>query len=505
MKPVSGNGRLLWHRLGAKTIELINQNVHVEAVRDDIEALVLDAEVLDSILKDANPGKKAREVEIKIIARLKKHAGNPKFKELGERLEKIREKHEQGLINSLEFLKAILEVAKETVEAEKQIEPEEEEDRARIFSVYSRVLFSLIAMARAMVSLFMRQWGLASHPRPHISVSVFMRQHASDVESRSALGSVGIFDKLEKALAFDSAEINAIVKDIGLLKSLFKAKMADKVPGWLKLIVHHFNDKDVDGLIEHFRDKERRKEFFKEYKEIEMLYEIISPDAFLRPFIDDYTTVSKIYEVVRKAYTKRVYVDRAFQKKTNELVQGHIGATLNEDPTPYVAIDKRTLEAIAAKEEGKATKVINLVKAIEKSAEEQSDDPFLVAMAERARAVQEAFEDRQSTTEKALEDLLAEVAKNEQRKKAQAEKGLDGLSYFVLCKLTEDGIPNAEAVRAKIREAFAEHPSWKDSDAELRELRKDVTFAVFSEEEDLEKVTATVEALFNLLQKAFRK
>ena len=130
VKPVSGNGKLLWHRLGAKTVELINENVHVEAVRDDIEALVLDADALDSILHDANPAKKAREVEIKLIARLRKHAGNPKFKELGERLEKIREKHEQGLLNSLELLKAILEVAKETVEAEKHVEPEEEEDRA---------------------------------------------------------------------------------------------------------------------------------------------------------------------------------------------------------------------------------------------------------------------------------------------------------------------------------------------------------------------------------------
>ena len=130
VKPVSGNGRLLWHRLGAKTIELINENVHVEAVRDDIDELVLDAEVLDSILNDANPAKKAREVEIKLIARLRKHLGNPKFEELGERLEKIREKHEQGLLNSLEFLKAILEIAKETVEAEKAVEPEQEQDRA---------------------------------------------------------------------------------------------------------------------------------------------------------------------------------------------------------------------------------------------------------------------------------------------------------------------------------------------------------------------------------------
>ena len=130
VKPVSGNGKLLWHRLGAKTIELINENVHVEAVRDDIEALVLDADVLDGILGDANPAKKAKEVEIKLIARLRKHAGNPKFKELGERLEKVRERHEQGLLNSLDFLKNILQIAKEVVEAENQIDPEEEENRA---------------------------------------------------------------------------------------------------------------------------------------------------------------------------------------------------------------------------------------------------------------------------------------------------------------------------------------------------------------------------------------
>src|SRR5207302_9738598 len=82
---------------------------------------------------------------------------------------------------------------------------------------------------------------------------------------------VGIFDKLEKALAFDSDEVNAIVKDLGLLKHLFKAKMETKAPPYLALVTRGFDDKDVDNLIEHFREKERRKEFFTEYKEIEML------------------------------------------------------------------------------------------------------------------------------------------------------------------------------------------------------------------------------------------
>ncbi len=315
---------------------------------------------------------------------------------------------------------------------------------------------------------------------------------------------VGIFDKLEKALAFDSDEVNAIIKDLALLKQVFKAKMESKAPAYLKLITRDFDDKDVDNLIEHFRDKGRRKEFFKEYKEVEMLYEIISPDAFLRPFIENYATLSGIYEVVRNAYARRVYVDRAFQKKTNELVRKHIGTSMAEREEPFVTIDPSTIEAIRKRQEGKATKVINLIKVIGKVAEENSDDPFLIALAERAKLVQESFEDHQTSTAEALATLLKEIEKNEQRKKEQAARGLDGLTYFVLCKLTDDGIPNPEAVSKKIQEAFASFPNWRRSEAELRELRKKVTFAIFAAEEDLQKVTSTVDALFTLLQKGFR-
>ncbi|MCX6349396.1 MAG: type I restriction endonuclease subunit R [Candidatus Aureabacteria bacterium] len=131
VKPPSGNGKLLWHALGAKTVDLINQNVHVESVRDNIETLVLDAQVLNDILKDADPVKKGREVEIMLVARLRKHLGNAKFMALGERLEKVKERHEQGFLTSLEFLKQILEIAREVVEAEKETDPEEERDRAK--------------------------------------------------------------------------------------------------------------------------------------------------------------------------------------------------------------------------------------------------------------------------------------------------------------------------------------------------------------------------------------
>lgn len=315
---------------------------------------------------------------------------------------------------------------------------------------------------------------------------------------------VGIFDKLEKALAFDSDEINAIVKDLKLLKVLFQNKMESKAPEYLGLIERNFNDKDVDTLIEHFRDPERRKEFFKEYKEIEMLYEIISPDAFLRPFLDDYATLSNIYLVVRNAYARRVYVDRDFQKKTNALVQAHIGTSMAEPAGEYVVIDRSTIETIKNKIEGKATKVINLIKSIQKTAEEQSDDPFLIAMAERAQAVQESFEQRQTSTAEALEKLLEDVERNEVRKKEQAEKGFDGLTFFVYRTLLDAKVGDAEDVSRKIKEAFVAYPNWKKSEAALRDLRQKVTFAVYANMDDLNAVTRIVDDLFTLLEKADR-
>ena len=315
---------------------------------------------------------------------------------------------------------------------------------------------------------------------------------------------VGIFDKLEKALAFDSEEVNAIVKDLKLLKLLFQSKMQQQAPAYLNLIERNFNDKDVDTLIEHFRDPERRKAFFKEYKEIEMLYEIISPDAFLRPFINDYGTLSAIYDVVRKAYAKRIPVDRAFQKKTNELVRQYVGTDYIQSVSEVLEINESTVEYIVAKKGGSGNKVINLVKSIERKAAKESDDPYLIAMAERARAVQESFEARQTDTADALAALLREVETNEARKREQAEKGFDGLTYFVYRTLLDAGIDHADEISRKIKAAFVAYPNWKKSEGALRELRKRVTFAILAETETLDRVTALVDELFTLLEKANR-
>ena len=72
----------------------------------------------------------------------------------------------------------------------------------------------------------------------------------------------------------------------------------------------------------------------------------------------------------------------------------------------------------------------------------------------------------------------------------------------MLCRLEQAGIGNAEPASSKVREAFTEFPNWRASEAELRELRKKVTFAILAEEDDLNKVTGLVDGIFTVLQRS---
>jgi type I restriction enzyme R subunit len=103
-----------------------------------------------------------------------------------------------------------------------------------------------------------------------------------------------------------------------------------------------------------------------------------------------------------------------------------------------------------------------------------------------------------------LDKLLALVKKNEERKREQAEKGFDGLTYFVYRTVLDAKLNNAEAVAKKIKAAFVAHPNWTASEAELREVRKQVTFAIAAELDDLDQVVALVAQLFDLLTKAYK-
>ena len=133
VKPVSGGGSLIWTLLGAKTIEIIHSNIDSIDIGVPLEDLVVDADVIDSVLEEAKKHPhKVVEIEKMLRLRLGTHDGDPRYKQFVEKLDELRQKMEQSLITSIEYLRELLALAKDVLEKEKEVEhPETNRDRAK--------------------------------------------------------------------------------------------------------------------------------------------------------------------------------------------------------------------------------------------------------------------------------------------------------------------------------------------------------------------------------------
>jgi type I restriction enzyme R subunit len=124
---------LLWQKLGAKTMEIVHahlMNVTIDA--DKLDKVAMDAEVLEALRENGlfpetpkigQPAPTALEVlqrlEARIVARLSSDPTHKIWKSLVERLELLRLSRISSAAESVEFLRHLLDLARDLLEAER--------------------------------------------------------------------------------------------------------------------------------------------------------------------------------------------------------------------------------------------------------------------------------------------------------------------------------------------------------------------------------------------------
>jgi type I restriction enzyme R subunit len=139
VQPSDSPDALLWLRLGAKTLALINEYVLAVQVRAGVtDNITIDEETLQALREigfepEPEPGPGGTEpeppspeeiiesIEQRIAKRLSSDPGNPKYKSLAERLDQLRHMQLVEAADSVEFLKKLLEVAKDVVAADQEL------------------------------------------------------------------------------------------------------------------------------------------------------------------------------------------------------------------------------------------------------------------------------------------------------------------------------------------------------------------------------------------------
>ena len=282
---------------------------------------------------------------------------------------------------------------------------------------------------------------------------------------------VGIFEHLEKALAFDSDEVESIIQNIDVLKETFAKLMHETAQQYLPLAKGSDN-KAKERALEHFEDKQIRETFFTFFKQLQNLYNILSPDTFLHPFIEDYQTLAILYRLIRNFYSNRTYVDKELTAKTQQLLQAHTEGDLFGLPDAVYELNETTLKEIDQSDASDTLKVLNLVKILrQKVADEGESSPYLIPLGERVEVVATAYENRQSETQDILAEFMriAEEASRAAREQNQMDMDQNTYAvYTVLRNAIED--VNPEQARA-VDQVFAQFPDYQWDNHQQSELR----------------------------------
>ena len=314
---------------------------------------------------------------------------------------------------------------------------------------------------------------------------------------------VGVFENLERALAFDSKDVSGVVEGLEVLQARFTQLMAQGRADYMLLTDGKTEDKAAEAVLEHFRDKERREAFYAFFRELQDIYEILSPDPFLRPFLEDYERLVEMYRLVRSAYEPHVPVDKSFLRKTAEIVQQHTLTSQIREPQATYEIGPAALLALLYEDKPDTVKVFNLLKELNRIvAEQEKTEPHLIPIGERAEAIRRHFEERLISAQEALQDLEEVVRQLQTAQEERRSSPLSPQAFAVEWWLRTQGIEVEKAAQtaASLEEAFTRFPNWSISVADERELRTRLYKALMTL--GVQEVVAWANRILDLLRRA---
>jgi type I restriction enzyme R subunit len=286
---------------------------------------------------------------------------------------------------------------------------------------------------------------------------------------------VGIFERLERALAFDSDIVASVIQNLDTLKRLFVTKyMQEDAPKYLPF-TKGWDDKAKERAEQYFEDKKRREEFFTFFRQLQNLYEVLSPDAFLRPYMDDYLALAELYAFIREAFSDRVYLDKELTAKTKGLLHQYTTTNKLELPGAIHELGAKELALLKQSDASEISKILNLRKILVATVEQNvRSQPFLLSIGERAEELAQQYEDRHLTTQQVLAEF-EKLAQEYVEADAERERlGLDANTFAIYTEL-KPVVSTITAEQAKeMNSVFTRYPDYQWNEQQKNRVRAEL-------------------------------
>ena len=289
---------------------------------------------------------------------------------------------------------------------------------------------------------------------------------------------VSVLEDMKKALTLDAGAVKGALEDLDILMVDLHQKIAAAATEYLQVDASQTADAQLEAAVfGRFIDPAARKVFFDAYKDIEALWEILSPDPELRDHIQTYKDLSKLYAAVRANYSESGGFIGDLEHKTRELIQDGATQVGLGRFTKSVDFDVETLEQLRSEEGPDEGKVYNLLRGLRKEMEEDPAGAVVLQnIKERADRVMQNLEERKIDGIAAIVELEALALEKAEAKKRAKESGLTDLGFAVYWVISQDNGAtkasfDAMAASREIEDLLGRFPSWRENADEKRRLR----------------------------------
>lgn len=251
---------------------------------------------------------------------------------------------------------------------------------------------------------------------------------------------VGVLRELKKALQFDSSDVDGVIEDLDLLMKDFLEKIAKASVDYLDAGEGGDADERLERLVYgRFLEPEPRKAFFEAYKDIESLWEILSPSKGLVDHIGTFKRLAQLYAAVRNAYADKIGFVADLAYKTRQLVEQNATQEGLGRLTKSVTFDVKTLEALRTDKGSDEGKVFNLVRGLQKEIDDNAEAaPVLQPLKDRAERILKNLENRNTTGLAAMDLLAALAAEKDAATKAAKDTGLPPKAFAAFWALRDN-------------------------------------------------------------------
>ena len=283
--------------------------------------------------------------------------------------------------------------------------------------------------------------------RDHVLLQAIARVNRPYVDAEGVQKRVGliidfvsVLRNLKKALRFDSSDISGVIEDLDVLMVDFKQKIAIAATEYLDFGEGGGADERLERVVYgKFLEPTVRKVFFETYKEIEDLWEILSPSPELRDHIRTFKDLAQLYATVRNAYSEKVGFVSDLAYKTRSLIEECVTQTGLGRLTKSITFDVQTLESLKGGSGPDEGKVFNLVRGLQKDVDDDpSAAPVLSPLKDRADRVLRDLESRKIDGLAAMDMLAALAAEKDAAMKSAKDSGLPMRAFSVFWVLRED-------------------------------------------------------------------